>query len=655
MPGCAWFNDWRLAILACCCLIPSGNLQAGPRINSLSAHGLRSGATTTLTIAGTDLLPGPQLMLPVPMSNQVVRPGATPNQVQLDVTLPAETSPGLYPLRIANAKGISNSVTVSIDDLEQMPFSSKFSAAPIALVGRLSGSTVLETSFAGRKGQHIIVEIEARRLGAEFEPIMELYGSRQVQIAWAQGHAALGGDARLEATLPADSVYKIALHDALFRGGEPGMFRLKVGELSCADLIFPLGGQRGTIQNFEILGPGFISGQQLTVDLRNRNGDFPCPLPGRRCLTGPVPRIVLGDFPEVVKCSPLGGKLQELTAPVVIDGRLAKPGDEDRYRLLVKPGSRWRIDVLASRAGSPLDGVLSIQNEAGAQLVANDDRGDTTDPGFDFAVPTGMNAAVLGIKDLLGRGGPNFVYRISVTPLDQPDFRLRFFEAEHAVPQGGVSVLRVHADRAGYNGTIALRLVDLPSGVTADPIDIPPRATDALLTFRAPANSGLSHGFVQIVGDGREGETPIHRRAESPSPVTGSLALAVMAPSTLTIAWDDSADSLFSGGQAPLKMRLTRAQGADAPVRLTLLTNQVVPRTPDGKQEDVNRALRLAPSAPIPGNQTAAQVNAIVPADLPAIPYDLAIRAEMLGPDGNTVLASAVTPGRRVQIKTPKK
>ena len=120
--------------------------------------------------------------------------------------------------------------------MAEIPFGTEIAHLPAALNGSLSGSDTLQTHFAGKKGQRIVIELEARRLGSNIDPILSLLDPRQVQVAWSQGKTALQGDARLSAVLPVDGQYTIELHDALYRAGSPGQFRLKVGELYYADL-----------------------------------------------------------------------------------------------------------------------------------------------------------------------------------------------------------------------------------------------------------------------------------------------------------------------------------------------------------------------------------------------------------------------------------
>src|SRR5262249_15975741 len=149
-----------------------------------------------------------------------------------------------------------------------------------------------------------------------------------------QGSAALSGDARLEAVLPRDETYGVELHDALYRAGSPNHFRLKIGELHYADQAFPLGVERGRPTSVEFLGSA-PAGLRVRVEPASL-GELPVPavqLPG---FTGNVPYVQVSEYPEVLEADQPAGKLQEVTVPAGINGRISKPGEEDRYRLLVQ-------------------------------------------------------------------------------------------------------------------------------------------------------------------------------------------------------------------------------------------------------------------------------------------------------------------------------
>ena len=419
-------------------------VRAAPTINSVSPRGLQIGATTTLVIEGADLLPDPKIVLPVPIARQEIKQPATANRLEIEVALDAAVTPGIYQLRVAGGHGISNGLVIGVDELPQRPFAADAGALPVAMHGSVSGGTILRTTFEGKASQPIVVDVEAHRLGSKLNPVVHLFDSRGVQLAWSQMLPAIAGDARIVTKLPADGRYTVELHDALYRGADPGVFRLKMGDVHFADLVFPLGAQRGSKGAFELVGTNLPPGTTVEGDLAGAAVGVAANFPPARAMTGSRPQIVVGDLSEIVERAAGGGDPgpQQVTQPSAIDGRLSAPREEDRYLLPVTPGLTLRFDLVAARAGSPLDGMLAIRKESGEQLAANDDRPTTTDPGLDFKIPDGVEKVVVAIKDLLDRGGPDYVYRLSVAPADRPDFRLELREDRHQVPRRRRAVAR---------------------------------------------------------------------------------------------------------------------------------------------------------------------------------------------------------------------
>src|SRR5688500_7774398 len=88
---------------------------AAPQINNVSLRGLTIGQPTTIVIDGADLLPNPQLVFPLKLAAQKVKPGATPARVEIEVTLDARATPGIYWLRLGSGRGISNPVAIGVD------------------------------------------------------------------------------------------------------------------------------------------------------------------------------------------------------------------------------------------------------------------------------------------------------------------------------------------------------------------------------------------------------------------------------------------------------------------------------------------------------------------------------------------------------------
>jgi hypothetical protein len=660
-----------LAIVAC--LSIAATAVAAPRIGNVSLRGLQSGGTTSLVIDGSELAPEARIMLGIPGAQATIKPSSTATRLEVDVAVDGQTAPGIYLLRVASASGVSDAVALGVDSLPQSALVPTLPSLNVAMTGALSGSSVVSTSFAGKRDERVVVEVESRRLGSALNPVVHIYDSRRVQKSWGQALPSIGGDTRCELALPADGVYTIELHDALFRGGDPGFFRLKVGKFHYADLIYPLGVAQGATTTFEYAASNLPAEARGTGMWPNVDGPptatqaapWPAGIAG---ISGSRPRVLVSKHAEVVEAPPADKPQDVPPAPVAINGRLAAAREQDRYRLAVKPGERLLFDVLARRAGSPMDGVLSIQNEQGGELAANDDRPGTSDPGLEFTVPADTSAVIMAIRDLEGRGGADSIYRISVSPAGQPDFTLSLADDRYQIPKDGVALARVKVERAGYNGAIKLQFSNLPTSVSVTGDEIPAGASEALVTLSAPGLT-FAQSLATVLGTSTEGNVNVKRAAlPKADDVTrlqpwlrDEVAVAVTMPSALALAWDlFSGDAkLVQGTALPITLRVQRAAGANGAVRLSLLTTQVTPRkkikvnNQDREVDDVERTLRFEAAPTIAADQNEATAKILVPADLPRIAFDLAIQAELLAADNKTVVASAVTAARRITTVPP--
>lgn len=626
---------------------------AAPSLNPLGGQGLRTGAATTLVLDGADLLPDPRLILPVPVT-ATVKPGATANRVEVELRLAADVPPGIYPLRVATSGGISGAVALSVDTLPTVVASAALLALPVAVRGAVPGGETVRVTFAGAKGQRVVAEVEARRIGSQLDPSLELLDPRGVPVASAMGRPGLHGDARLVAVLPADGTYAIDLRDALYQANPPSHFRLKIGDLAYADSVLPLGAKRGSKVTPEFVG--HLPAKGFVFDVPAEGDEVPALRPVVPGLTGDAPRLALSPYPEEVEAAQPSPKLQIVPAPGAVSGRIAAAGEQDRYRFAVSPGMRLRFDVFAARLGSPLDAVLTVTTESGELLAEADDRPDSVDATLERTVPANTTAVIATVADAQGRGGPEFVYRLAVTPAAEPDFALAVAEDRVLIPKGGAAVLRVQATRTRYDGPILLKLLDAPPGVVLENATIPSGSLVALVTVRAEPGAALAQRLVRLVGYGGAPLLPFARPAlvpETPlsrgrSWLRRELGLAVTDPGPLSVAWGSPASPLRLGGPEKLPVKVERRAGATGVVKLSLVTNQVVPKKPDNT-EDPNRALRIEGAPTIAAEKSEGVVTVTVPRDLPRKPVDVYLKVELLGPNGMAT-ATAVTPVRRLNV-----
>ena len=638
-----------------------------PSISKLSVQGLRIAGATRVVIDGAELLPNPQIVLPFPVASQELQPGATASRVEIEIVLGEGVPVGIHQLRLATDSGISNSRPVGVDYLPQSLLQETLQTLPAALSGSVVANQSLRIRFSGKRGQRVVIDVEARRLGSALDPVVRLLNPRGTQFAWSPPRPLVAGDARCGAELMEDGEYTIVLHDRQFRGGADRFFRLKVGDLQSADLVFPLGVQLGKPAALELLTVERSEPVSATVDV-SQAGTRPARVDQPLQFTGAFPPVLVSDHAELLEQQRDDGALQELTAaPVAVNGRLTAPGEEDQFVLPVTPGSKLRFDVRARRAGSPLDGVLTLRSVDGKQLASNDDRPATSDPGLDFTVPAGTTRIHVALTDLQKRGGSTFVYRVSVQDLGRPDFQLALSTDRVNIPADAGQLIEVRVNRQGYQGAIELTVVGLPAGVEVTSKMIAAGSRRGLVKITA-GDAKPVHGLISIRGRATDVDPPLWRTAElAENPISklqpwlrGELAVAVGPPTPISLSWQIADPQvLLRGMPLTVQAQLTRREGVQGDVRLRLQTTQIMPRKKVKKDkkdvmvDDLDRAIRLANTPLLSGDTKQAELQLLVPTDLADRDWGLTLVAELLSADKKTVVQSVPAEVFSVQTRSP--
>ena len=191
-------------------------------------------------------------------------------------------------------------------------------------------------------------------------------------------------------------------------------------------------------------------------------------------------------------------------------------------------GQNLVMEVLARRLGSPLDSILTLLGPAGKKLQENDDANDP-DPGdgllthqadsrLVYTFPA-KGDYVLRLRDIQGKGGDAYAYRLIVGP-QQPDFSLRVSPEHARAARGDNLFLTVQAIRkGGFSGPIELSVRGLPPGYQVTPTVIDSKQDRALLTIAIPEQASAAVAPV-VVGSNsflvREGCRPSVTGSPSP-------------------------------------------------------------------------------------------------------------------------------------------
>ena len=239
-----------LSVLRC---LAAPLCAAEPTVRNVNVRGLQIGGTTTLTIDGDDLGKAPKLLLPF-AAKQTLKPGNTDKKADVRRRRskrrrrPATPPPRRHRRRRQPARrdrrGRAAAAAVRGEGR----------ALPVALHGTVTGSHGVETTFTGKAGQKVMVEVEAQRLGSKLRPVVHLYNAKKLQLAWAWGTP--GAERRHATRSDAARGRHVHGHAARrgVRGAGPGFFRLKIGAVRLRRSGVPAGRDARTRKSVELLG-----------------------------------------------------------------------------------------------------------------------------------------------------------------------------------------------------------------------------------------------------------------------------------------------------------------------------------------------------------------------------------------------------------------
>src|SRR5207248_2297879 len=195
---------------------------------------------------------------------------------------------------------------------------------------------------------------------------------------------------------------------------------------------------------------------------------------------------------------------QPIPTPSVINGRIDRPGETDRYAFEAKAGEKLSFEVVARRAQSGLDPFLRILNDKGAAISEADDatfhRVTSADSWLENWSAPADGKYLIEIRDLHLRGGPQYTYAVEVTR-SEPYFQLEADTDKTLLAPGMNAVFYVRALRKnGFAGDIQLAVEGLPQGVTAVAGRILAGAPDGCVILQAAANAPVGAANIRITG-----------------------------------------------------------------------------------------------------------------------------------------------------------
>ena len=203
----------------------------------------------------------------------------------------------------------------------------------------------------------------------------------------------------------------------------------------------------------------------------------------------------------------LAATAQPVTLPVIVNGRIDRPGDWDVFRFEGRAGDQIVAEVLARRLESPLDSVLKLTDAAGKRLAFNDDyedKGDGlrthhADSLIHFTLPANgtyfctwempSTRAVPSMPTGCGSVPPGPISPCRVAPS-------RIHARAGSVQSHQVFALR----KDGYDGPISLRLKDAPEGFSLSGGLVPAGEDQVPVTLLVPPMSSEEPYSLSLEG-----------------------------------------------------------------------------------------------------------------------------------------------------------
>ncbi len=209
--------------------------------------------------------------------------------------------------------------------------------------------------------------------------------------------------------------------------------------------------------------------------------------------------FALDTLPECLEQEPNDDpdNAQPVTLPIVVNGRIDRPGDCDVFRFEGRAGQKIVAEVNARKLDSPLDSVLKLTDAGGRQLAYNDDYVNkgagllTHHADSQIAVVLPADGVYyLHLADVQRKGGKEYAYRLRISE-PRPDFALLVVPSSISVRAGASVPIVVYAVRKdGFADEIALALKDAPEGFALSGARVPANQDQTQITLTAPRAPG---------------------------------------------------------------------------------------------------------------------------------------------------------------------
>lgn len=448
--------------------------------------------------------------------------------VILEITIAPDAEPGDRELRLVTNHGISNPMYFQVgiypEIMEREPNSQdvhhisnilqKFPMpiydTPVVMNGQITHADVDRFQFRAKKGQQLVMQVQARQLmpyladavPGWFEAMLTIYDDKNREITYADCYR-FDPDPVLVFDPPADGVYTAEVRDSLFRGREDFVYRLSIASSPLVESIFPLGLKEGTKATIQLKGVHLPVGEMQIEASPGPENIRTITKIGDSWLAKPV-LYEVDTLPEAMQSSDnvVLEKAQTISLPMIVNGRIAAPGQYNYYRFEGREGENIVIEVRARKLNSLLDSRIDLFDPSGKIIAENDDgniidenrnyisdliglQTHNADSKLNITLPS-TGAYVLRIGDATRQGGEAYAYRLRFSK-PRPDFDVYTTPSSLTMFAGNWNPIWFYVERKeNYNGPIELKLTEATEGFQLDGGIIPAGENFVIASLQTP-------------------------------------------------------------------------------------------------------------------------------------------------------------------------
>ncbi len=491
---------------------------ASPQLTSVMPRGAQRGTDLDVTFTGARLDDAQEVLFYSPGITVKELKAESPQKVKIHFAIAPDATLGEHTLRLRTSSGITELRTFWVgampDAQEKEPNDDIKTAQKIELNTTVAGVIKTEDvdyfEVNAKKGQRLTAEVEGIRLGdAMFDPYVSILTEKKSELATSDDTPLLRQDPIASTIVPEDGKYIIELHEASYGGSDSSYYRLHVGTFPRPMMAFPMGGTAESDLSVKLLGD--VSGEMAeSIHLPAEASELFSYFPQQGGQIAPSPvKMRVSKFPNIMEKEPNNwvdsATVVDIAPPFACNGIIDKPGDADFFKFKAKKDQALDIEVFARRLGSPLDSVAHIFTMKGEAPAGNDDK-EGPDSQFRFNPPADGEYCVRVIDQLNG-GGPDYAYRVEVTPvapslemsipLVAPNSQER---QTISVPRGGRIATLLRATRNDFGGAVKISAAQLPKGVTCADVTVDPNLDTVPVVFEAAADAPVAGSLADLTG-----------------------------------------------------------------------------------------------------------------------------------------------------------